>query len=164
MTRWFALLMALGLAASGAAWSQQPKGDDPFAMPIPPEALFKPLPELKGVVSWRTLGQVDLVNQKGKLIPQFSDNVLALDRRDVKLQGFILPLSAGKKQSHFILSSLPPSCPFCLPGNPMGAVEVKARTPVEYSEHPVIVSGRFALIRDDPMGLLYRLVDAVPVK
>ena len=43
-------------------------------------------------------------------------------------------------------------------------VEVKARTPVRYSLEPVVVEGQFTLLPNDPYGLYYRVVNAVPVK
>ena len=43
-------------------------------------------------------------------------------------------------------------------------VEVKAKTPVRYSLEPVVVEGKFTVLSNDPYGLFYRMVDAVPVK
>ncbi|HSO08323.1 MAG TPA: DUF3299 domain-containing protein [Pelomicrobium sp.] len=158
--------LALMLFA-GAAGAQMlsppievPKGDI-MAPPLPPPAANpKPLPELEGVVSWRTLKQVEMVKLKDKFVPQFSDAVVALDKKEVTLRGFMMPLSAGEQQSHFILAALPPTCAFCLPGGPDSIVEVKSKTPVKYTFEPVTVTGRFALIKDDPMGLMYRLTEA----
>jgi hypothetical protein len=123
----------------------------------------KPLPELKGVVSWRTLAQVEAVRQKDRFIPQFSSNVLALDKQEVKLQGFMMPLDMGERQKRFILAAMPPSCAFCMPGGPDQLVEVQAKTPVKYGFEPVVVSGRLVVLKDDPMGLYYRLTDAVAI-
>src|SRR5262245_40388673 len=50
------------------------------------------LPERAGVVSWKTLAQVEPVKQGDKMVPEFSKAILALDRSDVKLQGFMIPL------------------------------------------------------------------------
>jgi hypothetical protein len=134
---WF---VALLVAGHGAAWAQQPKGipgketsgrravaDTPLP-PSPYEG--KPLPELKGVVSWKTLAQVEAIKQKDRFMPQFSNNVTALDKKEVKLQGFMMPLDMGEKQKRFILTSMPPSCAFCLPGGPDQLVEVQAKTAV----------------------------------
>ncbi len=158
--------LALMLFA-GAAGAQMlsppievPRGDI-MAPPLPPPAAnVKPLPELDGVVSWRTLKQVEMVKLKDKFVPQFSDAVVALDRKEVTLRGFMMPLSAGEQQTHFILAALPPTCAFCLPGGPDSIVEVKSKTPIKYTFEPVTVTGRFALIKDDPMGLMYRLTEA----
>jgi len=132
--------------------------------PLPPSPYMgKPLPELKGVVSWRTLAQVEAVRVKDKFVPQFSSNITALDKKEVRLQGFMMPLGLGDRQKRFILSAMPPSCSFCLPGGPDQVVEVLAKTPVKYGIEPIVISGRLTVLRDDSMGLFYRLTDAVPV-
>lgn len=165
MTRRFGTTLAAALSLAAFAVAAQAPKENPFSPPVPPEALNpKPLPELQGVVSWRTLKQVEMVKDKGKMVPQFSDHILALDRKEVKLQGFMLPLSTGDKQTHFILSSLPPTCPFCLPAGPDSVVEVKSKVPVKFTYEPVVLSGRFAVLKNDPMGIFYRLIDAEPVK
>lgn len=159
----FPVLLLFAGAAGAQVLSppiELPKGDM-MAPPLPPPAAAaKPLPELDGVVSWRTLKQVEMVKLDGRFVPQFSDAVAALDRKEVTLRGFMMPLSAGEQQTHFILAALPPTCAFCLPGGPDSIVEVKSRTPVKYTFEPVTVTGRFALVKDDPMGLMYRLTEA----
>lgn len=161
-------LVTVLLAAQATVWAQQKgvagKDAGPVDAPLPPSPyLGKPLPELKGVVTWKTLGQVTPVRQQDRFIPQFSKDVSALDKKEIKLQGFMMPLDMGEKQKRFLLTALPPSCPFCLPGGPDQLVEVLAKTPVKYGFNPVVVSGKFVVLRDDPMGLYYRLTDAVAV-
>lgn len=153
--------LSLLLGMQGWASAQKPPAIDP-KLP-PPPFLDKPLPEMKGVVSWRTLGEVKPVKQKDKFVPEFAKSVAALDKKEVKLQGFMMPLDMGEKQARFILTSMPPSCAFCLPGGPEQLVEVQAKTPVKYGFEPIILSGKFAVLKDDPMGLYYRLTEAVPV-
>jgi hypothetical protein len=75
----------------------------------------------------------------------------------------MLPLEPGERQKNFILSAMPPSCAFCMPGGPDAIVEVKAKTPIKYGYEPVVISGRFVVLKDDPTGLFYRLTDAVVV-
>jgi uncharacterized protein len=150
-----------GIGGKDISARDMPTGMD---TPQPPSPyMSKPLPELKGVVSWRTLAQVEAVRQKDRFIPQFSNNVLALDRKEVKLQGFMMPLDMGERQKRFLLVSLPPTCAFCLPGGPDQMVEVQARTPVKYGFEPIVVSGKLTLLKDDPMGLFYRLTEAVAI-
>jgi hypothetical protein len=120
-----------------------------------------PLPERKDVVSWKLLSQVELVKVKDRYQPQFSSNVAALDAREVKLQGFMMPLEMGEKQSHFILSATPQDCSFCMPGGPESLVEVKAKAPLAYGVAPVVLSGKLAVLKNDPTGVFYRLTDAV---
>jgi hypothetical protein len=118
------------------------------------------LPELAGVVSWKTLAQVQPVKQGGKIVPEFSREIMALDRKDVKVQGFMIPLDIGDKQKRFLISAVPPHCQFCLPAGPDSLVEVEAKTPVTYTFDPIVVTGRFAVVKDDPSGVLYRMTGA----
>ena len=118
------------------------------------------LPEKQGVVSWRTLAQVQPVKQDGKMVPLFSKDILALDRKAAKVQGFIIPLDVGDRQRRFLLTAVPPHCSFCLPAGPDAVVEVLAKTPVRYGVEPILMEGRFAVVKDDPAGVLYRLTDA----
>ncbi|HVP09069.1 MAG TPA: DUF3299 domain-containing protein [Burkholderiales bacterium] len=84
--------------------------------------------------------------------------------KEVKLQGFMMPLELGDRQSHFILAATPQDCAFCMPGGPESLVEVKARKPMAYGMEPVVLSGKLAVLKDDPTGVFYRLTDAVPAK
>ena len=126
--------------------------------------LAQDLPDRKDVVSWKLFAQVELVKVKDRFQPQFSSGVAALDAKEVKVQGFMMPLEMGDKQSHFILSSTPQSCAFCMPGGPESLVEVKMKKPVAYDMELVVLTGRLAVLKDDPTGVFYRLTDAVPVK
>jgi len=122
------------------------------------------LPERKDVVSWRLLAQVELVKVKDRFQPQYSAGVAALDAKEVKVQGFMMPLEMGDKQSHFVLSATPQDCAFCMPGGPESLVEVKTKQPVAYGVVPVVLSGKLAVLKNDPTGVFYRLTDAIPVK
>ena len=150
------LLLLSTLAFPAIAQHQMPQGADPSG--------FKPLPERKDVVSWKTLSQVELVKQKDRYVPQFAKDVSALDQKEVKVQGFMMPLQVGDKQSHFVLTAMPQSCAFCLPGGPETMVEVKSKTPVKYTFEPVVLTGKMVILKDDPTGVFYRLTDAVPTK
>ena len=150
------LAVLLAVAVPAIAQHQAPPGVDPNQ--------FKPLPERKDVVSWKVLSQVELVKQKDRYVPQFSTAVAALDKKDVKVQGFMMPLQMGDKQSHFVLTAMPQTCSFCMPGGPESMVEVKSKTPVKYTFEPVVLTGKLAVLKDDPTGVFYRLTDAVPAK
>ena len=124
-----------------------------------------PLPS--GAIAWQLLRQVKLVEKKknGKITlhPEFSAQVRALDQKQVKVYGFVLPLSTSLKQKHFLISPLPTHCPFCVSQGPDSMIEVVAKVPVEYSNwDPIIVAGRLELVNDS--SLYYRLVDAEAVK
>src|SRR3954465_3759698 len=159
-----ALILAVAAAVSAAlpasllaqAAHQAPPGADPGAL--------KPLPERKDVLSWKLLSQVELVKQKDRYVPQFSSGVAALDNKDVKLQGFMMPLEMGDQQSHFVLAAAPTTCAFCLPGGPESLVEVKMKKPVKYTFDALVVTGKLSVLKDDPSGIFYRITDAEPTK
>jgi hypothetical protein len=151
------LLAGLLLALPAAAQHQTPPGMDPNQQ-------FKPLPDRNDVVSWKVFAQVELIKQKDRYVPQFAKDVAALDQKQVKVQGFMMPLQVGDKQQHFVLTAMPQACSFCLPGGPESMVEVKSKTPVKYTFEPVVLTGKLAVLKDDPTGVFYRLTDAVQTK
>ena len=150
------LVAGLLIALPALAQHQAPPGADP--------GLFKPLPDRNDVVSWKLLAQVELVKQKDRYVPQFSKDVAALDQKQVRVQGFIMPLQMGDKQSHFVLTAMPQTCAFCLPGGPESMVEVKSKTPVKYSFEPVVVTGKLSVLTGDLTSVYYRIGDAVESK
>jgi len=165
MARMRVLVLVLAMVCSGGVLAQSKFSQPPQAAPAgAPPADFKPLPERKDVVSWRVLAQVELVKVKDRYQPQFSSAVAALDAKEVKLQGFMMPLEMGDKQSHFILSATPQSCAFCMPGGPEALVEVKSKRPLVFGLEPIVLTGKLSVLKDDPAGVYYRLTDAVPAK
>ena len=126
-----------------------------------------PFPQIKDrndVLPWSVLTDVKTKSEKNRLLPNFPASVVALNQKTQRIQGFMMPLEPGEKQKHFLLTSVPMSCGFCVPGGPESMVEVKTKTPVKYSLDIVVVEGKFAVLNDDPYGLYYRITDAVSVK
>jgi hypothetical protein len=157
---WLALALlvaaALPAAAQAPAMGQGPGYHDP-------RSPFKPLEEREGVLSWPLLSSVTVKAEKKRLVPSFPAAVQALDKKTVKIQGFMMPLEPGDKQRHFLLSSVPTSCSFCVPAGPEGLIEVRSKTPVRYTLEPVTVEGQMAVLSNDPYGLFYRVTEAQPV-
>ena len=114
-----------------------------------PSSPIAPLPQRNDVVPWSVLTDLTKKTTKDRIVPMFNDAQKGLDKTT---------------QTHFILTSVPLTCSFCTPGGPESMVEVKAKTPVRYSLEPVVVEGKFTVLSNDPYGLYYRMVDAVPVK
>jgi len=155
------LILAL-LAAPALALAQGAPAGGHVPVPNAPPPM-QPLPEIKGVVSWNTLAKVKQVKTKDRILPEFAKEITELNDKEVKVQGFMMPLEPGEKQKHFLISLTPQSCSFCLPAGPEGVVEVKSKTPVKYTFDPIVVSGKMSILKDDPMGMYYRLTDATPV-
>ena len=131
---------------------------------VPPPGLdpskLRPLEERKDLLSWKLLAEVELVRLKDRYAPKFSRTVLALNQKQVKLQGFMIPLEVGDKQTHFLLAAMPQTCMFCLPGGPESTVEVKTRKPVKYTFEPVVVTGKLSVLTEDLTSVYYRINDA----
>ena len=87
----------------------------------------------------------------------YPDSLMAKDGTVVRIKGFMYPLEAGETHTYFLLSALPPSCPFCLPASSRGLVEVMCDEGVRYTLEPVTLEGRFELLEDAATGLHYRL-------
>ena len=164
------ILLAAGLLAAALAQAQLsppigggvPAGSGPGVHS--PNSPFAPLPERSDVLPWSLLTDVKTRPVKNRLLPVFPAPVQALNDKAQRIQGFMMPLEPGERQRHFLLSSVPMSCSFCVPGGPGSMVEVRTRTPVKYTLEPVVVEGKFAVLADDPYGLYYRITDAVGVK
>jgi hypothetical protein len=90
----------------------------------------------------------------------FSKELQKLQGKQVKLAGFMLPLQQAEAHKTFLLSAVPPSCPFCLPGGPNTTVHVVCKKPLKYSMDAVVLNGTMELLKDDPSGFYYRLADA----
>ena len=170
----FALLALLFVLGGQAVQAVQPQAPGKIA----DEQLFSyigkdPLPP--GTIPWQLLRQVKLVEGKAKivkgegapkspaLLPEFSAQLKELDKQEVKIYGFVLPLSVGTKQKHFLISPLPSHCPYCVSQGPDSMVEVIAKTPVEFNQwDPIVVTGKLELVHDQ--YLFYRLTNAESIK
>ncbi|MSQ76492.1 MAG: DUF3299 domain-containing protein [Rhodoferax sp.] len=161
--RIFAFLLAVGLPLAAQAQLSPPIAGAGAGVHSP-NSPIAPLVERADVLPWSMLTEVKTKSVKNRLLPVFTPQVQALNDKPQRIQGFMMPLEPGERQRHFLLSSVPMSCSFCIPGGPESMVEVKARTPVKYTLEPVVVEGRFAVLADDPYGLYYRVSDAVGVK
>ena len=53
----------------------------------------------------------------------------------------MMPLDMGVQQRHFLLTSVAPTCGFCLPGGAEQFVEIQAKAPVKYVLDPVVYPG-----------------------
>ena len=161
---------ALVLLLAASAVSAQPRSNAAVP-PAPgqgpgfhdPRSAFKPLDEREGVVSWKLLGSVTTKVDKKKIVPQFPTELQALHQQKVKIQGWMLPLEPGDQQRHFLVSSVPTSCSFCVPAGPEGLIEVRTTKPVRYTLEAITVEGILAVLKDDPYGLFFRVVEGQQV-
>ena len=119
-------------------------------------------------VGWDTLARVTFEEQEDDgwitYIPTFSEEIEALNGQEVRLAGFMIPLDFSQVQSNFLISMLPgDGCYFHMPGGAESIAEVRAEEGVEFSYDTIEMVGTLQVLKDDPYGLLYRIVDAKPV-
>ena len=160
-----ALVLALALSSVGAsAQLSSPLPAGTGAGVHGANSPFAQLQDRADVVPWSVLTDVKTKTDKNKILPVFAMSQMALNQKTQRIQGFMMPLEPGEKQKHFLLTSVPLTCGFCVAGGPESMVEVKTKNPVKYSMEPVVIEGRFMVLLDDPYGLYYRVTDAVSVK
>jgi hypothetical protein len=129
----------------------------------------KPLPPLKDTLSWAVLQKVQSVRtltaEKSEVwLPKFTPEQQKLNKKPIKLYGFMLPTQAGETQKEFILTPYPPSCPFCMTMGPDSVVQVVCDKPAKVTFEPVVVSGNFVVLEDNASGFYYRITDASAVE
>lgn len=125
---------------------------------------FAPLADRADVVPWSVLTDIKTRINKKRILPVFNASQLGLHQKVQRIQGFMMPLEAGERHKRFLLSSVPLTCGFCLPGGPESMIEVRTTTPVKYSMEAMVIEGRFLVLPDDDLGLYYRMTDAAAVK
>lgn len=118
---------------------------------------------------WKTLAKVEFEitkdNPLGMATPIFSEEVLALNGKEITLKGYLLPEKGYKTHKEFILSSLPYNlCYFCGKAGPETVMEVSSDDAVRYSDEPITMKGTLMLNLIDPNGLPYILLNAKLVK
>ena len=137
--------------------------------PVPEHDVHNQVPDAPAeALTWDELMNLEVtVETTGALQSVFHvsypDTLKAKDGSVVRIRGFMYPLEAGETHTYFLLSALPPSCPFCLPTSSRGLVEVTCDEGVRYTLQPVLLEGRFELMEEDAAlgtGLHYRLNNA----
>ncbi len=111
---------------------------------------------------WATLRttRIGVDEARGLFTARHSPAVRALVGKTITLSGFINPLDAATRGTHFLLSKYTPVCAFCPPGEPNEVVEVRTSRPVIFSNKPVSVTGTFVLQNKGENGLFFQLSGA----
>lgn len=111
---------------------------------------------------WQALGKTKIIVDKkeGYYSAKIPDEVKALSGKQVKVDGFIMPLESTEKFKHFLIAKRTPTCPFCPPGEPNEIMDVWTTNPIPYTEDMIKLKGTFELMNDKEMGLFFKLKDA----
>lgn len=111
---------------------------------------------------WSTLRQtrIGMDEARGMFTAAHPASVRALAGKTISLPGFIMPLDAETRGTHFLLSKYTPVCAFCPPGEPNEVVEVHSARPIAFSPRLVTVTGTFALENKGENGLFFQMSKA----
>lgn len=116
---------------------------------------------------WKTLARITYKKEYDEFLgfkidkPVFSEEIKALDGKEVTVKGFIIPVEGYKGHKEFILSAFPYSmCFFCGGAGPESVMEVTAIEPIEYSAEAVTIKGKLTLNSSDVNKLMYALTGA----
>jgi len=120
---------------------------------------------------WKTLAKITYKKEYDEFLgfkidkPVFSEEIKALNGKEVTVKGFIIPVEGYKSHKEFIFSAFPYSmCFFCGGAGPESVMEVTALEPVVYSAESIVLKGKLKLNNDDVNKLMFALTDAKIVK
>jgi hypothetical protein len=118
-----------------------------------------------GMIDWKLLAQTQLVFSPTNENVAIHTNpaITRLNHTTIQAKGFMFPLEQTAKQTHFLLSPYPPSCPFCLPAGPTELMDITADKPFPFTYDAITVKGVFELVTNQENikeGMLYRLQHA----
>lgn len=112
--------------------------------------------------TWATLRQTKIgINEaRGLFTASHPPSVRALAGKTVSLPGFVMPLDAATRGTHFLLSKYTPVCAFCPPGEPNEVIEVHSARPIVFGPKLVTVTGTFGLESKGENGLFFQMTGA----
>jgi hypothetical protein len=120
---------------------------------------------------WKTLTKITYVKEYDEFLgfkidrPVFSEEIKALDGKEVTVKGFIIPVEGYKGHTEFIFSAYPYSmCFFCGGAGPESVMEVQAIEAINYTAESIVLKGKLHLNSEDVNKLMFSLSDARMVK
>jgi hypothetical protein len=120
---------------------------------------------------WKTLTKITYKKEYDEFLgfkidrPVFSEEIKALDGKEVTVKGFIIPVEGYKGHKEFILSAFPYSmCFFCGGAGPESVMEVQAIEAINYVAESIVLKGKLHLNSEDVNKLMFSLSEARLVK
>lgn len=166
MNKVLATMMAVIMSVAPLEAAMQSTG----RVPDPKVAdVWQPAKTPPGGTSWKLLEQTklnDRTDKKSGIIytkPIFPPSVLALNGKEIKIAGWMMPLENAKQQKHWVMLGYPPGCPFHMHALPNQFIEIKGSVAVPVNESKVhVMVGTLQLTGSDESGIFYRLINARP--
>ncbi|MBL0007787.1 MAG: hypothetical protein KBA14_08995 [Saprospiraceae bacterium] len=120
---------------------------------------------------WKTLTKITYKKEYDEFLgfkidrPVFSEEIKALDGKEVTVKGFIIPVEGYKGHKEFIFSAFPYSmCFFCGGAGPESVMEVQAVEAINYVAESIVLKGKLHLNSEDVNKLMFSLSEARLVK
>lgn len=120
---------------------------------------------------WKTLSKITFKKEYNEMmgfkvdVPVFSEEVKALEGKEITVKGYIIPVEGYKGHKEFIFSAFPYNmCFFCGGAGPETVMEVYADEAIEYTAEPITIRGKLELNTDDINRLIYALQGVEKVK
>lgn len=120
---------------------------------------------------WKALSRISYKKEYDELMgfkidkPVFSEQIKALDGKEITIKGYIIPIEGYKSHKEFIFSAFPYSmCFFCGGAGPETVMEVEASEGIKYSADAITLKGIIKLNDKDINRLMYKLVNAKLIK
>jgi len=117
-----------------------------------------------GSKTWKTLSKITYRKQFDELmgfkvdVPVFSEDVKALEGKEIVVKGYIIPTEGYKSHTEFVFSAFPYNmCFFCGGAGPETVMEVEAKSPIKFTAEAVSIRGILELNDDDINRLIYIL-------
>lgn len=120
---------------------------------------------------WKTLAKITFKKQYDEMlgfkvdVPVFSEDIKAMDGKEVQIKGYIIPVEGYKGSKEFVFSAFPYNmCFFCGGAGPETVMEVYAKEPIKYTTEAITIKGKLELNSSDVNRLIYALHNAALVQ
>ena len=120
---------------------------------------------------WKTLSKITFKKQYDEMmgfkvdVPVFSEDVKALDGKEITIKGYIIPVEGYKSHKEFVFSAYPYNmCFFCGGAGPETVMEVSAIEGIKFQADPITLKGILQTNSGDINRLIYSMTKAELVK
>ncbi len=137
-----------------------------FSMTVASEAVAQSSASI-----WKTLSNITFKKEYDEMlgfkvdVPVFSEEIKALNGKEVTVKGYVIPVEGYKSHKEFVFSAFPYNmCFFCGGAGPETVMEVYAKEPIKYVAEAITLRGKLELNDSDVNRLIYSLSDVEMVK
>lgn len=118
------------------------------------------------VNTWKSLSKITFTKEYDEIMgfkvdkPVFSDEIKAMEGKEIIVKGYIIPVEGYASHKEFIFSAFPYNmCFFCGGAGPETVMEIEAMEPIKYTAEQIYLKGILSLNSDDINHLMYKLSD-----